>query len=577
MKTDIKSLLPLTLFLLLFTTCGPEVTWNDASKEVDIYNPVIQRESATRLLQITAAKLPYFRNVFYYVGATEQEVDLIEEIFPQIWQEIDLNPTKAFEELSSVQKLAPVFTKIKERFQGTLEVGPSLSDYLLFRVFERQNILIHEALELSLPSDYMILDELGFQNLLNSEVEKLAKMLPGKRNRYVASIQGGAGTKGDLKNCLDSYLGSLTPTCGDEFSQGGETEDTGEDEGEGGDDEQGEEEQEEESEEDEDSEEEEGNEENNENEENEEEDSGTEEEAAEGESSSEETTSSETDAIVGFIGSQLLVEAGLIAGVALASGGTALVVAGIFYVAGTGWNIYTLVNSVESCYEAGYRPGAGSSISYVISNAGTNKYAPYALPGDSSNKTPGLYEATQDCICSTYQNSIDEPVNDVLQGTESACPSKEDKERLDCLRNPYGPDDAPRAECLKYLEDDNESFVLLSGCELMLCNEGFLQVRTNLIDDCPCATKQGVGDAIIMNQSGCLKIDCVSGLQCICPTLDRCTCSDYGQTVNYQGETFKLTPPQLLSRKQIVDRIEIGVGRVFEDYLKSGGDIRDLQ
>jgi hypothetical protein len=87
------------------------------------------------------------------------------------------------------------------------------------------------------------------------------------------------------------------------------------------------------------------------------------------------------------------------------------------------------------------------------------------------------------------------------QRASLGCPKTESEQRMECLRNPWGPDDAPRPECVSSLvEDTKEYSYRFKGCEYLYCTgDDVLTVRT------PSSSGAGVS-------CGCLPVRVLTGI-----------------------------------------------------------------
>lgn len=166
-----------------------------------------------------------------------------------------------------------------------------------------------------------------------------------------------------------------------------------------------------------------------------------------------------------------------------------------------------------------YQPVDGASASYFISN-----YTHAAYP-DVPTEERGEIDAFTTLLHCQCQS-----VSSLLSGQQRVslgCPKTEDEQRMECLRNPFGPDDAPKQECIDYLRDDNSlySSYVDRQCEAMFCpGDQFLAVRATTgpaptgpddpdFDPCVCI---GPGPEVLFSSQApsCAAVQCPSGHYC---------------------------------------------------------------
>ncbi|MET4181735.1 hypothetical protein ABIB94_003836 [Bradyrhizobium sp. JR7.2] len=82
----------------------------------------------------------------------------------------------------------------------------------------------------------------------------------------------------------------------------------------------------------------------------------------------------------------------------------------------------------------------------------------------------GILDSIKACRCKA--RALESPSGTrITEPDGSACQSDADRERSECARNPYGPNDRPREECIKYLMEDNKSFNIEARlCSAVRCN-----------------------------------------------------------------------------------------------------------
>lgn len=111
----------------------------------------------------------------------------------------------------------------------------------------------------------------------------------------------------------------------------------------------------------------------------------------------------------------------------------------------------------------------------------------------------------------------------------SRCLSADDKAKMECLKNPFGPDDGVRKECVKYLQDDTFDWTdeqIKKICLAARCVGATTPILTGANLSCPClAPTDGP-----FKFKGPLRIP-KSGTGCdviLCPEGSICTCDSTG-------------------------------------------------
>lgn len=208
-----------------------------------------------------------------------------------------------------------------------------------------------------------------------------------------------------------------------------------------------------------------------------------------------------------------------------------------------------LSRNLQECFEQNLSIslGKGVKLNYLVSGSKVNN------PNPSIKRPPGLNEILDYCLCEAM--SPTEGTNPVPGGKAGEglsinnCLSEEDRKRMDCLANPYGPDDAPKRECLTYLKEDMKELLKDKGCELMTCPESQISVTfTSGLNKgkCACVSRKDVSDRI-SNNGGCLSMDCPPGQDCVCPTRNNCNCSSGPVKAVVDKKTISLAPNETFS------------------------------
>lgn len=100
-------------------------------------------------------------------------------------------------------------------------------------------------------------------------------------------------------------------------------------------------------------------------------------------------------------------------------------------------------------------------------------------------------DLTAHCLCKVMEEEYEARTGNVI-GLSSACPSPTDQKQLDCLANPYGPDDKPRKECVENLLPGNISDEAWRGkiCAAVRCADPINQLPAlDTNDACSCIPK----------------------------------------------------------------------------------------
>jgi hypothetical protein len=73
-----------------------------------------------------------------------------------------------------------------------------------------------------------------------------------------------------------------------------------------------------------------------------------------------------------------------------------------------------------------------------------------------------MFDVLDKCLCDAGQSvsfpSSSIPESSLISLEMKRCPSENDRKRLECIKNPYGPDDGIRSECLEFLKGDMEDY-----------------------------------------------------------------------------------------------------------------------
>ena len=183
-----------------------------------------------------------------------------------------------------------------------------------------------------------------------------------------------------------------------------------------------------------------------------------------------------------------------------------------------------LLNQPKECLA--YSPARGIAVPFLVNSSrqssGTSSRGageitgglgvPPFFSGNPPSRNPpdflGLYNY---CTCVAGLGEI----------SQFACPSAEDRRRMDCLANPYGPDGGPKWECIALLRSDNEeASPRLGACSLMSCRADAMRSRT-ADGQCACITPRDV--AVTLPNQQCQRLNCGSEL-CICSSASVCRC-----------------------------------------------------
>lgn len=164
--------------------------------------------------------------------------------------------------------------------------------------------------------------------------------------------------------------------------------------------------------------------------------------------------------------------------------------------------------------------GSGVRAGLALSASRSNQHG-LGTASESIRRPPGLFEVLDNCLCEAFSPFEGQSALPGGKGPKiDLCLSHEDKQRLDCIASFYGPDDAPRPECVDILEGDNDAwaeYLVDKGCELMLCPEGSSAVSLdpNLYGECAaCASQTGVAERI-PGSGCCAAMECAPEQWCV--------------------------------------------------------------
>lgn len=101
------------------------------------------------------------------------------------------------------------------------------------------------------------------------------------------------------------------------------------------------------------------------------------------------------------------------------------------------------------------------------------------------------------------------------RSSEIRSPSAEDREKMDCVANPFGPNDAPRPRCMELLKQDNDAVKpRLGACSLMQCARDAFAVA-DTAGTCGCVPRAAV-ESRMPGHRACQALTCAEGSACVC-------------------------------------------------------------
>lgn len=184
-----------------------------------------------------------------------------------------------------------------------------------------------------------------------------------------------------------------------------------------------------------------------------------------------------------------------------------------------------------------HRPGTpGCTIKYCPAMDFSGDPGWYARRPDSAEgvREPLTYlDRLDHCMCK-HADPIGERFADVDGFSPGMCPSESEREKQECLTDPFGPDDAPRAECKQYLVPRGLDDDIMANmfCSKFLCADA--PTITDPIGRCVCGPDIG-GTPGGEGGEPCWDIDC--GEDAI-PRVrgSSCSCSPIGGTDIFGGQ-----------------------------------------
>lgn len=131
--------------------------------------------------------------------------------------------------------------------------------------------------------------------------------------------------------------------------------------------------------------------------------------------------------------------------------------------------------------------GPGKCEAYCAADFARDGY--YGSIGELNYGQPrqlNQFDMASHCLCKVMEEEYEQRTGTSL-GLSSACPSEVDQAQLDCLANPFGPDDAPRPECVRLLLPGKISDDAWRAriCNAARCPEG-LKPSLHSDDACEC-------------------------------------------------------------------------------------------
>ena len=156
--------------------------------------------------------------------------------------------------------------------------------------------------------------------------------------------------------------------------------------------------------------------------------------------------------------------------------------------------------------------------------------------GYGEEGVPNIMGAIEYCVCQHSGSS------DGLPGFQCEA-EREEEERMECLANPWGPDDGPRPECLQHMRTDNLDLADSDLCPLVTCPaEDWTAAAFPGLPEPESPDGPGCGcldaDVIPFRPLGdaCTEMQCADGVPCLCTDLGVCGCySNDGIVIDGDG------------------------------------------